>query len=375
MKKNLLYLILVMLISACQEVINPNIENRAPALVVEGLLSTRPEENNVTVTSSLSFSDPFYKKPISNLTVYVVDNQGKRINFTEVEHVWYDPIKKSLTKDQTGVYITGKDTGSAAKIGNTYTLFIEGHQGHIYSSTPQKVIECPKITEISILPDNELILNKNQNNEFFETKSEGLSIYADVKGILPNKNYYLFRWFGYKELEHFNTTDHNLEFIYRRLANNYESIICTGNSDDFEDNYIQKKKLVYIPNSEYLGFSTELGPDENRSVLTFDGIILSTQLLSLSEDAYNYWKQAENLINASNKLFDPISTHAVGNMTCLENTEIPVYGIFNACDSKLIFNYLYIKNNRTYVKEIDSLPDFPEKTINEPPLGWIKIPF
>jgi hypothetical protein len=62
-------------------------------------------------------------------------------------------------------------------------------------------------------------------------------------------------------------------------------------------------------------------------------------------------------------------------MTCLDNPEIPVYGIFNACDSKFIFNYLYIKNNRTYIKEIETLPDFPQLTINDPPFGWIDPPF
>jgi hypothetical protein len=346
MKNTLIIILALLLLSACQEVISPDIEKTESSLAVEGMISTRPDRNRVTVSTTNPFNEPFYMKRVNGLKVYVIDNQGNRINFTE--------------RNNIGEYITDNDTASLAKIGNTYTLFIESQDGSIYKSTPQTVNECPEIDVINLEQGEENILTENSNGETVELNSDGIFIYANTRGILPDKNFYLYRWYAYIEQHAIVSRPGEVSYIiykYTPLPYRYISVISTGNADEFDWKYLKKNKFVFVPEDTYLDFIADT-PRGATLASYFDGLLWASEQFSLSEDAYNFWKQAESQLNASNKLFAPVSSQINGNLSCVNYPDKKIYGVFYASDSEIRYDYLYINSkHKTYAKKIDSLPD------------------
>jgi hypothetical protein len=365
MKKYLLITTVLILLTGCQEVFNPNIDEVAPLMVVEGMLSTIAGKSAILVTWSGSFNNTVYNKSVTGLHIYVIDNNNKRIDFKE--------------NGNNGVYVTGNDTSLAAKIGNTYTLFIENNEGDVFKSSPQLVSECPKIDNLYINADQENVLTEDAYGDIMEINSEGITVYADTKAILKENNFYLFRWYGYEEhhlLAGYPSSPASEFYRHKAISSAYTRVICTGNADATSNKYLRKNKFVFIPEYTFLDFTPELPAGMSLYSNMFNGILLVSEQYSLPVDAYYFWKAAEDQLKASGKLFDPVSTQIQGNITCTNNVDKLVLGVFFAADVKKRFDYLYINSrNSVFYRELDSLPElWLNSNATSMPKGWIFPP-
>jgi hypothetical protein len=366
-KKLFIFLSLLLMISACQDVMDPNIDKMPVSLVVEGKISTRQGGNKISISTTKSFNESFYISWVTGLEVYVIDNNGLRIDFLETT--------------ENGEYVTDSNPSSLAKTGNSYTLYIKSKDGTTYQSTPQIVTECSETDLVHLENSVETILTENTYGDILELKNNGSLIYANTSGILPEKNYYLFRSFGYIENRAIvsvpNTSDITI-YQHMQIPFKYLSFISTGNADEFSDKSIRKNKLVFVPEDVYLNFEPVIPPKGKILYRYFDGFIIATEQLSLNEEAYNFWEQLKRQLNASNKIFDPMPTQISGNLRCTSDPEKKIYGIFFATDSKIRYDYLYInKKHKAFSKEIDSIPELYLDGIRDEhlPAGWIMPPY
>jgi hypothetical protein len=363
MKEIVMFISILIFMPACEEVISPKVERTNSSLAVEGMMSTIPGRNSISITNSNPYNDPKNLKRVAGLKVYTIDNQGNRIDFEETNN--------------NGLYTTGNDSTKIAKIGNTYTLFITSPDGDVYKSTPQYVSECPEIDKIFIDSDQETILTEDNYGKAIAVNVDGITVFSNTKAILPKNNYYLFRWYGF--VEHYarvtppGSTSYEL-FRHTILSSLYTKVICTGNADESYDLSLRRKKFVFIPENAYMDYNPEIPEGYILENKTFEGILFATEQYSISEDSYNFWHQAEQQLEASNKLFNPITTQIKGNLTCVSNPEKKIYGVFCATDSKIRYDYLFINHRHlTYNVELDSLPDIYIDT-NSPLSNWIFPP-
>jgi hypothetical protein len=366
MRKYIFICIGIFILSSCQETFYPDVEESDPVLVIDGMLCTKPEKSRVIVTYSCSFSKRIYNGPVDDLVIYALDTLGNRIDFIE--------------NSNTGVYFTVKDESQAAMIGNKYTLFIETTDGDVYKSSLQVVTECPGIETLYIKAETKTTLTEDAYGDIMEVDSKGASVYTDTKGILPEKNYYLYRWYGYEE--HQSTvgipgSPSSAVYKHQHISSLFTSIIHTGNADKIYNKILKQNKLVFIPNYTYLSYAPILPASYQMYKDLFQGYILISDQLSLSEDAYLFWKAAEDQLAASGKIFDPVSSQIKGNMTCVNKPDKLMLGVFYATDSKRRYDYLYINSkNKIYCRQLDSLPEICSDTITPSmPEGWIFPPF
>ena len=110
----------VFLLSSCEEVINIDLNESDPKVVIEAILKDRPTGNQVTISQSGSYFEPGNYPVISNATVRLVDNEGNE-----------EILKESSS--EAGTYPILE---SMAEAGKTYSLEVEV-DGEIYKATSE----------------------------------------------------------------------------------------------------------------------------------------------------------------------------------------------------------------------------------------------
>lgn len=108
----------IILFSACQKVINIDLNDAAPKIVIEGLITDRPGPYVVTISTSGSYFNQPVLPPVKGAWVTVADNLG---------------TIDTLRETKPGFYVTSSIHGNP---GRTYTLkVISDNQEYSASST------------------------------------------------------------------------------------------------------------------------------------------------------------------------------------------------------------------------------------------------
>jgi hypothetical protein len=171
----------------------------------------------------------------------------------------------------------------------------------------------------------------------------------------------------------------NSYYLYghRRLSGKYARQLLIGNADDYGNNALRDKKLIFIAKDDLYTYVPPL-PDTIEILSTqFEGLLFRLRQYSLSPDAFDFWHDAENQLEAKGRLFDPVAPQLHGNMYCVNDSLQKVVGIFSASDVKEQVSYFYIdRRNHIYTKELESMPNLILDTLMwGRPEDWVDIPF
>ncbi|MCX6326129.1 MAG: DUF4249 domain-containing protein [Bacteroidia bacterium] len=94
----------IFIFSGCQKVINVDLNDAAPLIVIEGLITDRVGPYTVTISKSGSYFNQPVLPPVSDAVVIITDNVG---------------TTDTLKEKRPGIYLTSKTRGIP---GRTYTL-------------------------------------------------------------------------------------------------------------------------------------------------------------------------------------------------------------------------------------------------------------
>jgi hypothetical protein len=247
--KNIILIILSVLniigISGCQKVINIDLNEAAPRIVIEGLVTDRRGSYMLTISKSGSYFNQPLLQTVSGATALITDNGG----FTD-----------TLKESGPGIYYTQKLKGFP---GNTYTLkVIAEDQTYEATSTMMSHVTIDSLKVFKSL-DEGFGLGGNQNDNRYE-------IHCFFKDP-PEKNYYRIRIFKNDSI---NTENYRLyddqytngEFTELRVAH-----AAVGNTYRVELLSLDKSTYGYFHTLEDLIFtnpffgSTPANPDTNLS--------------------------------------------------------------------------------------------------------------
>jgi hypothetical protein len=102
----ILSLVIILAVNGCQKVINVDLNEASPRIVIEGLIIDRPGPYIVTISKSGSYFNQPVLPPVSGALAIVTDNSG---------------VTDTLREISTGNYTTSKTTGVPGK---RYTLTV-----------------------------------------------------------------------------------------------------------------------------------------------------------------------------------------------------------------------------------------------------------
>jgi hypothetical protein len=355
------------LLYGCSKVFQPDINTVEPYLTVEGFISTEPGYNYVYLSNSQSYNDEAYFRGLSGATVTVTDNQGKTYTYNQASK---------------GIYRINLQEGNTAVVGRTYTLSVITAEGDTYESLPQQIVQSSPITNVFCQYHLETVLTEDTYGQPLEMTYDGINVLASTDGILPSDNFYLYAWHAYEEHHAVlgEIAGISTYYIYRHrpLSGKYVNIIRTGDADAYDNFHLRNKNVVFIRRNDM----TDYDPSFNDTIYTllgnyFDGLIFQLEQNSLSADAYSFYHDIENQLDAEGRLFDPVSPQIAGNIHCVNDESKKVIGVFYASDVAKQVAYFYINSrNQIYSKELDALPQLWLDTCSWSfPDDWILPPY
>jgi len=203
---------------SCTKVINVNLNNANPNIVIEGIVTDAPGPYQVQITQTVNFSDPNVFPPITGATVKITDNT---LGITD-----------SLSETVPGIYVTQKLLQGVS--GHVYQLHVLSNgQTYTASSTMPAKVNLDSVTFYS--------------TDIFGTKSNSaVANFQDPVGI---PNYYTFTEYvnGQAIDQTFNFSDRlsDGKYIRRQLFND-SSYINPGDQVSIEMHCVDSRVWQYF---------------------------------------------------------------------------------------------------------------------------------
>lgn len=124
------FALLALTVYACTKEIDVNLNDAAPAIVIEGVITNQPGPYSVRITKTVNFSASNQYPAVSGATVQVTDSTGA--------------VTETLVESSPGVYTTNTLQGTP---GHTYQLYVSA-EGKVYtaSSTMPGMVPLDTIT-------------------------------------------------------------------------------------------------------------------------------------------------------------------------------------------------------------------------------------
>ncbi len=288
-------------------------------LVIDGLITDQagPHEVKVYYTLTVNAKDSV---SYPDASVSVIDDLGNRYVFTA---------------DTDGVYKSDPDL--YGEIGRTYTLEVKLEDGDLYRSTPQRMSPAGTIEKLYAEFEPQSI---NPDDDRARTQ-DSYAVYIDSRGDGHN----LFRWrtTGTYEVRTFP----ELHVIYTPNGEIPDPLPCSGyyfDKQEWKWYYLHPCECCFCWITDYykkanISVSKYAGDNEFNRVfvarIPFDGLRfydryhIQVEQLSLSEDAYEFWKAVKSQ-EGNGSIFQVNIAKAVGNVKNEINPSEQVLGCFAA---------------------------------------------
>jgi len=232
-------------------------------------------------------------------------------------------------------------------VGESWELDITLMDGRKYRSLPEKVIEPVPISDISVTYEKELKF-RDDSGKFVP----GHSIAVSFDDPAVDKNYYFWRFRSFEKLficEVCTGTifrDDNCENIRPGFAiAPYYTYICETDCwkirynesvEIFDDEFTNGNRIENLPVADVLLYTTE-------------DILVSVEQLSLSFDAYQYYRRLKDVVDNNGNFDAPPPAALVGNISNLNNDDEVVLGRFTATSTSSVDVFI----DRTDILEDD----------------------
>ena len=145
--------ILVLLFSGCEKVIDVDLNETNPVIVIEGILTSNPDSAYVRISRTTSYFDNNPQEVVGGAIVKITDNKGHEFELHENAGMYvsnsvltYFDTEYTLTVDVEGTVYKSSSTihrtvyiDSLSVVANdSYSVFMDGYNVNMYFHDPQE---------------------------------------------------------------------------------------------------------------------------------------------------------------------------------------------------------------------------------------------
>lgn len=300
MKKLLAYFVLIVAVFAgCEDIYNPKIDWVDGVMVVDARIVDGQENNVIHLYQSLSFADESERyAEIIGAKVSLIDNHLNEIQ---------------LQESSNGIF----DVDFLLNENVEYKLKIE-YQGDIIESEFEPVPRKPELDSMYGIESIKIIQNGGETNVNDFRPKDGYQLYADIENDNDLK-YYRFtarKIYQYTYYIPDLILGELVVYCWRTLQPR-ESFNIAGPTEYSSSIDIVKHPLFFMEQTAGV-----------QGGQYFNGWILFLNQYSLSQNAYNFYKDLNSQLNADGRLFDPLYVQARNNLKCINNPDKLILGNF-----------------------------------------------
>lgn len=343
-KKFIIYIVIILVSIACEEIYYPDLNEVNSILVIEALATNSPDKNFIKITKASNFNESDENTPVNNAIVELISEEGNIY---------------TASMSSPGNY----SLPISLQVGYKYKLRVNVSDT-VYISEYQKMPEIPEIDSVYIEVETNVLDVFGSTGVPYKKEISGAQVYADI----PANNqlsHYRFNWssvFLYiipppdppppippppPSTYCWETMPGNGDFILTALPPFSSATKLSGQpllfrSFDYES---------FIPLDDL-----ELEAYGNGWIVMFDQF-------GMSEETYTFYEQLEKQLNAEGKLFDPINTQLVCNIKCETHQNVEVLGIFEVSSHLHSRYYLHtdVNSDKVFYYKINTNYEIPYK--------------
>ena len=165
--KKIIYILLIVMIFGCEDQINPDLPEAQRFYVIDAWIDSKPGSQLISITRSQPYFDSSLPSGVEGAIVYILDDEGGRFNFNDVEDGNY--IWAELPTDSIGV------------VGRSYTLFVELSNGISFTSN----------TTMGRVPPIDSISFRYEQNVFTDEEGVYVGQFWATDPIGPGDTYWI----------------------------------------------------------------------------------------------------------------------------------------------------------------------------------------
>lgn len=291
-------LLFPLLVLSCVTEFQPDAVSLPPALVVEGQVTDQPGPYTVRLTRTADYSYKALNLLETGAVVSIEDNLGNR---------------ETLREQAPGGTYQTRAGGLQGLAGRSYKLTIQTKSGTRYESQPEVITAAPPILKLYAEYRNELLPGTS-------TRKQGWDVYLDTKDPETTGNYYRWEWTHYEAISVCQKT-------LVRSGTSYTGLYCCSDCWDITRCY---NCISVNSDAEINGQAISRQLILRASYTSKAPYYVEVEQQALSRGAYQFWKSVRQLVDNTGGLFDAAPQTVQGNIRCVSDPNVTVYGYFGA---------------------------------------------
>jgi len=310
--KLLLSFLIVSLI-ACVDAFDPKLVGaNNTQITFEGILTDQPAPHyfSLSFTAGYNSQESVFDRLVNAAKVWITDEKN---------------IRTDLIDLNKGQFRT--PDGFRGFVGKTYTLHVRTSDGVEYISAGETMKSSPPIDKVY----TEYVPTTTPKPKY----RGNFNIYVDVKDPATEGDFYRWSWKNYQkpsfcEIYTVPRTDPPQRFYKNCCEPCWNITTCIGCIKVASDNLVNGRTLA----------------KQNIGQIPFDDITpyyLLVEQMSLSRDAFNFWKSVDAQANNSGGIFDTAPATIRGNIKNLTDANNPMLGYFQV--SSITQKVVYVQRN------------------------------
>ncbi len=315
--------------TGCKQAYFPKLDEAQKMLVVDGLLTDESNIITVRLSNAVPFRDQAFL-PEQKAILIVSDDLGRVFDFEETE---------------SGVY---ESKSFQYEYGRTYSLFIKTSKNKYYRSYPQTLFPKSELDSVRDVITTET-LQTTKNGKLILRTLPGLEFSVLLKNSSTSSPYFRFSntvLVEYREKQTYDFPADTLPELFdcwRKYFPNQSFNL----SEPVNSLSEHRHTLSFCPNdTSYFSIVYEYHHrDYPLSSITYNRYlyqyVFTVKKYHINKDVHQYYKDINDQLEANNRIFDPVSFQVRGNITCDNDPEEPVLGIFEVASTS-IRSYTFI---------------------------------
>jgi len=339
--------ILLLCMFSCIEPFQPEIDETADLLVINGNITDRAGWHSVEVSISSPLNEPGFI-PVTGCIVRVEDDKGQGVTYDE---------------SRSGIYGANLDE-SFLVVDRAYKLYVFTPDGNEYQSDFDPLLSCPPV-------DTVYYSKEKQKTENSNVTYSGLQFYVDVIGEAGDSRNFLWKLNETYEYHSYENFDYFWDMFDLKFYDPpSDSLWICYRSRQIPELFTASSRYLIV--NELHGFPLNFVSSRSHRLGIAYGLFVSQY--SLSDEAFLYWDKMRNQLSESGGLYDKQPSGSEGNIYNVNDPEEQVLGYFYS--SQIQENWVLFKNRgnfsvRPFTYNCDTLETWPSRLRDPLPPNYL----